>query len=269
MYKIKCENISHQYGNIKAVIDVSWGIKRGEFWGIIGPNGSGKSTLLRALSGTLKPSFGSVFLDNIDIYRKRIKDVAKEISFVPQTNNLSLTFTCREIVGMGRYPHLNFLGFEKKKDGFIIDEVMNLTRTAYLKDRFVCGLSGGEQQRILIAQALCQTRNILILDEPTSHLDINYQLEILDLLKKINNEENTTILVSLHDLNLASAYCDKLLMLKSGRVFAEGTPPDVISTTIIQDVYKVNAEVNINPSTKKLHVIPLSPYLSKKAGSSN
>lgn len=264
---LKCVEVSHQYGNLRALLDINWDVFNGEFWGIIGPNGSGKTTLLKILSGTLKPTLGHIFFNGKDLCKTEKFKLSQHVSVVAQNTDLNMPFTCREIVSMGRFPHINFLGLLKKKDKDIILESMSMTKTLNFSERFIGELSGGERQRVFIAQALCQTRNIIILDEPTSHLDINYQIEILDLLKRINWEEKTTIIVSLHDLNLASAYCDKLLLLKNGRLYAKGAPSDIISAQTIEDVYKVKAEVLVNPSTKNLQVIPISSYLSRKASS--
>lgn len=249
--------------SLLAVGGVSLDIVSGEFLGIIGPNGSGKSTLLKLLSGSLMPGEGKVLFQGKPLSSLPQSQVARSIAFVPQNTYLDFPFTCREIVLMGRFPHLGWLGLEDAAGLAIVDEVMRLTRTEYLARRPITDLSGGEQQRVILAQALAQDGEVLMLDEPTSHLDIASQLEILDLLKSLNSGQGRTIVVVLHDLNLAALYCDRLLLIREGLIAAAGTPAEVITEEIIAGVYGARTLVEKNPKTALPNVVLLPAHLSR------
>lgn len=218
-------------------------IPRGDFVGIIGPNGSGKSTLLGLLSGVLQPTDGAIYVKEQTIHMMRPRELAKTMAVVPQSTELAYDFTAYEIVAMGRYPHQGRWSQESSKDREVIRLAMEETGIWHLRDQMVTHMSGGERQRVIIARALAQEPEVILLDEPTSNLDINYQIEIFDLLRELNRQGKTIVVVS-HDLNLASLYCEHLLLLSEGRVFAFGTPDEVLTVKHIRQVY--NTEVVIS-----------------------
>jgi iron complex transport system ATP-binding protein len=249
------ENLTGGYGKNAVIHDVSFEIKKGDFLGIIGPNGSGKSTLLRLMSRVLSPQKGRVMLEKMDIMHIDLKKLSQKIAFVPQDTLVNFSFTVEEIVLLGRIPHLRRLQHETKKDYAIAQRSMEITDTAGLKDKNINELSAGERQRVIIAKALAQEPMLLFLDEPTSHLDIGHQIQLLNLLKKLNTEGSLTVLIVLHDLNLASEYCDRIILLDQGRVFKEGEPKEVLTYQNIESVYKTLVIVKENPVSLKPYII--------------
>ena len=256
---LRIENIECRYGSTRILENISFGASGGDFIGLIGPNGSGKTTLLRSISRILKPHIGTVLLDGRDVYSLKSKEVAKKVAVVPQdTATSTFLFTALEIVLMGRTPHLGWLEQEGKKDYTIAENAMNTTNTWHLADRPFTELSGGEKQLVIIAQALAQEPKVLLLDEPTSHLDINYQVEILNLIKKLSEKEKLTIVAVFHDLNLAAQYCDYLILLNRGEIESIGTPKAVLTPENIKRVYRTEVLVKRNPITNSLYLIPFS-----------
>lgn len=231
------------YGASTILQDASVQINSGDFLGIVGPNGSGKSTLLRTISRVLKPLHGEVLLEEKDIYSVSATQVAKQMAVMTQENGLSFPFAVRELIMMGRIPHLKRFAREGPEDQLAVDRAMILTDTVRLADRQLNELSGGEKQRVLLARALAQEPKILLLDEPTANLDLTYQLEIMELLVRFRREYGLTIIMVLHDLNLASRYCDYLVVVKQGRIHAIGSPNQVITANIINDVYGCRVRV--------------------------
>ncbi|AZR74577.1 hypothetical protein BBF96_15070 [Anoxybacter fermentans] len=240
---IRCIDLSFGYNSNLIIKNINLEIKSGEFVGIIGPNGSGKSTLLKLLSGVLVPENGKIYLNGKPLDQIRIKDLARQMAVVPQNTEVLYDFSAYEIVAMGRYPHQGRWNRESIQDYRVIRKVMKQTGTWKLRNQSIKSLSGGERQRVIIARALAQEPQIILLDEPTSSLDINYQIEIFDLLQELNRSGKTIIVVS-HDLNLASQYCDHLLLISKGQIYASGTPDEVITVKNIRDVY--NTEVIIS-----------------------
>ncbi len=251
----KIENLSGGYNKEDIIKGISLEIGRGDFLGIIGPNGSGKTTLLRLASRVLSPRSGEIFFKGEDIFQMGLKEFCRRVAFVSQDIASNFSFTAREVVLMGRIPHLNRLQFETNRDMEIAKNTLSLTDTLHLKEKNIDELSAGERQRVIIAKALAQEPVLLFLDEPTSHLDIGHQIQILDLLKKLNREKNLTIVMVLHDLNLASAYCNRISLLNNGTVFKEGSPEEVLTYQNIEEVYKTIVLVNDNPITRKPNVI--------------
>ena len=241
--------------NKKIVVDeLSFKISPGTFYGIIGPNGAGKSTLFKAASGVLRPWKGSIKLKGKDIYRMPRRELANVMAAVPQFQEAFFPFRVREFVQMGRYPRRGRFGMLQSSDYKIIEESMHLMKIEALADKRINELSGGELQRVYISQALAQEPEILMLDEPTSHLDIGHQSIMLNLLKKRCLKTGMPILMIVHDLNLAAAYCDKLLLIDNGKVFAEGTPLEVLTKINIDTVYKTSVEIMIQESLKYPHI---------------
>jgi iron complex transport system ATP-binding protein len=238
---------SFGYGNEAILRDISFRIEPGEMVGIIGPNGGGKSTLVRGLSRVLSPMRGSVKLDGIDLPRYERGELARRLSVVPQTPNLPEVFTTLEIVLMGRSPYLGLLGSETSRDYAAVEQAMRTTSTWHLRDRHVGELSGGERQRVVVARALAQEPKLLILDEPTTHLDIGHQLLVLDLLKDRNERHGLTVIAVFHDLNVAAQYCPRLLLLAEGRVYADGKPADVITAENVKRIYGATVFVCQHP----------------------
>jgi len=251
---LEVDNLSGGYNHTEVVKGVSFDVGKGDFIGIIGPNGSGKSTLLRLISRVLMPLEGRILLHGRDISKIEMKSFCRHVAFVPQDTMISFSFSAWEIVLMGRIPHLRRLQFETAKDFSTAEQALSLTDTLHLKEKAVDQLSAGERQRVIIAKALAQEPHLLFLDEPTSHLDIGHQVQILNLLKRLNREENLTIVMVLHDLNLAGEYCNKIILLNEGSVFKQGTPFEVLTYQNIESVYKTIVLVDTNPVSKKPYV---------------
>lgn len=256
LFEIK--NLFGGYTKEAVLKDVSFAIGHGEFLGIIGPNGSGKSTLLRLMSRVLTPQNGSILFEEADIASISLKELCRRIAFVSQDTLISFSFSVEEIVLMGRIPHLGRLQLETKKDFAIADNALSVTDTLYLKEKKIDQLSAGERQRVILAKALAQEPIALFLDEPTSHLDIGHQIQILDLLRKLNRTQNLTIVIVLHDLNLASEYCSRLILLNEGAIAKDGTPEQVLTYQTIEAVYKTVVVVHKNPISAKPYVTLVS-----------
>ncbi|HHY14000.1 MAG TPA: ABC transporter ATP-binding protein, partial [Thermoanaerobacterales bacterium] len=248
---LQVDNLHCRYASYDVLSKINLEIKKGDFVGVLGPNGSGKSTLLKTITRFIKPVKGVVLVDNIDISKFSDKEYAKKIGFVPQNYHFNYDFTVRDIVLMGRNPHLDLLEKEGSKDYEVTEKVMELTYTTKLKNKRITQLSGGEAQRVLIARALAQEPEILILDEPISHLDVNYKFEILELLRTLNMKEEMTIIVALHDINLAFDYSQKVILLKEGSIFTAGKPEEVLNTENLKTVFDVNVDINEHPITNK------------------
>lgn len=252
---LEIKKVSGGYHQEDVIRGVSLSIHQGDFLGIIGPNGSGKTTLLRLATRILSPRQGEIVFRGAGISRMDLKELCRKVAFVSQDIFSGFSFTVLEIVLMGRIPHLKRLQFETKKDVEIAERALRLTDTLRFRDEHVDELSAGERQRVIIARALAQEPELLFLDEPTSHLDIGHQIQILDLLAKLNRENNLTVAMILHDLNLASAYCNRIALLDEGGVFREGAPEEVLTYQNIEAVYKTVVLVNDNPVTGKPNVV--------------
>ena len=252
---LKIDHLSGGYYQHPVIKDISLEIKTGDFLGIIGPNGSGKTTLLRLMSRVLKPCAGSVSLFAEDIASMELKEFCRQAAFVPQDTAVNFSFTVFEVVLRGRIPHLKRLQPESRQDFAIAENAMKMTDTLDLKDKLIDELSSGERQRVIIAKALAQEPVLLFLDEPTAHLDIGHQIQVLDLLKKFNRQNKLTIAIVLHDLNLASLYCNRILLLNEGRIFKAGSPEEVLTYQNIEAVYKTVVLVNNNPLNCRPNVV--------------
>ena len=252
---LRIENLRGGYYKEEIIRSVSLNINSSDFIGIIGPNGSGKTTLLRIVTQVLKPISGSVFLRNQDVFEMDLKEFCRKVAFVPQDIVTDFSFTVMEITLMGRIPHLKRMQFETKRDIEIAEEALRLTDTLNFKDKRIDELSLGERQRVIIARALAQEPALLLLDEPTSHLDIGHQIQVMDLLKRLNRNNNLTIAIILHDLNLASAYCNRIALLDKGVIFKEGLPEEVLTYQNIEAVYKTVVLVDNNRITGKPNVM--------------
>ena len=230
---------------------LNFSIRKGAFAGIIGPNGSGKTTLLKAITGEIKKEKGQILLDNKDLSHLSIREKARKIAVVTQQIE-SIAITVEEYVLMGRMPYRSdFQFFETKKDQDIAQKYMELTNVYRFKDKLMNQLSGGERQLAAIARALTQEPQLLLLDEPTSQLDISHQVQVLNLVQKLNEQMNLTVLMVIHDLNLASEYCDYLLLMSEGKLREKGAPIEVLDYKTIEEVYKTVVYTQINPLSKK------------------
>ncbi|MCD6101256.1 MAG: ABC transporter ATP-binding protein [Candidatus Marinimicrobia bacterium] len=261
--KLNINGITFFYDSVKALDDITFEVNEGEVLGVIGPNGSGKTTLLRCINMALKPKVGTVFIDGENILELDRKDIAKKIAVVPQNSTIRFPFTLFDIVLMGRTPHLGRLDRETPEDIEIAKKAMKITKTLHLADRLIDEVSGGERQRVIIARALTQEPKILLLDEPTLHLDINHQLEILELIKKLARKNKLIVILTSHDLNLASRYCDRLVLLNTGRIYSIGKPQNVLTRDNIREVYNIEVEINYNKRTKSLNIIPVAVINTK------
>ena len=231
---------------------------QGELVGLIGPNGAGKSTLLRAVSGILRHRDGAVRLEGRDLDSLSSKDVAATLALVPQIAPYTHGFTAIELVLMGRYPHLGRFQIEGTEDDRIARESMRLTETEQFSDRTLDTLSGGERQRVFVSRALTQQPRVLLLDEPTSNLDVFHQLKVFDLVRRLV-DDGLTAIAAIHDLNMAARYCDRLVLLSSGRVLADGTADRVLTPEAIESAFGVNAAVYADPVTGSLAISLIGP----------
>ena len=264
MLKLTINNIDCYYGSIQILDGIQFGVKSGEFLGILGPNGSGKTTLLKSISRVLKPRKGAILMDELNIYDMKTVDVAKQMAVVPQTAPVTFDFSALEVVLMGRNPHMDRFAIETKEDIEIAKNSMKLTNTWDFADRSITELSGGERQRVIIARALTQEPQLLLLDEPTTHLDISNQLEIMDLLKQLCKTKKLLIVAVFHDFNLAARYCDSLILLKDGKIVAAGKSDDTLTSENVKKVFNVDTIVKKHPITGSLHVIPISRPIIQK-----
>ncbi|MBI2854015.1 MAG: ABC transporter ATP-binding protein [Chloroflexi bacterium] len=260
---LRIEGITLGYNGKDVVNGVSLAAMPGELLGLVGPNGCGKSTLIRGISHVLQPRSGHVTVEGKDITSLRRQELARLIGVVPQNPYLPQAFTVLELVLMGRTPYLSRFGSEAPRDIKIAWQAMETTGVHGLAERRIGELSGGERQRVVVARALAQEPKIMLLDEPTASLDINYQVQIMDMVSKLCHEHMLVVLIALHDLNLAAQYCDRLLMLHQGKIRFNGPPASVITRESIRSVYGVDVYVSSHP----LNQLPTT-FVVAGAGSS-
>lgn len=251
---LKTDQISVEIDSCKIVDQVSLKALPGQFVGIIGPNGSGKSTFLKNIYRVLKPTTGKIYFNGTDIEALSYKKTAQKMSVVTQHNFYNFDFTVLEVVLMGRTPHKKLLERDDARDYQIAYEALERVEMLEFKARIFSTLSGGEQQRVILARALTQEPECLILDEPTNHLDIKHQLKIMDLSKTLG----VTVVAALHDLNIAAMYCDYLYVLKEGKLMAEGKPAEILTQKLIYEVYEVHAKVISTHDEKAMHIAYMS-----------
>lgn len=261
---LKAENLTAGYGDGFHIRDISFQIGAGDFTGIIGPNGSGKTTLLKAFTKVLKPAAGRILLDSEDIRNVGFREAARKFAVVPQAVEAGF-ISVEDYVLMGRIPYYGrFQLFEGSRDREIAEEYMELTGVSGLRGKFMSEVSGGERQLAAIARALTQEPDILFLDEPTSHLDIKHQVEILDLLSEMNSSRGITVVCVLHDLNLAGEYCSGLVLMDGGGIYKTGKPKEVLIYKTIEKVYDTVVVVTENPVSGKPYVVPVSGKVRDK-----
>jgi iron(III) dicitrate ABC transporter, ATP-binding protein FecE len=243
---ISIENTTFSYGlSEENLLDgINLNIEKGKFIGILGPNGCGKSTLLKVILKYLNPKEGIIKIENKELKEYTQSELAEILSFVPQKSSLTMPLTVEDVVYMGRVPYIKnrWTGFDRE-DREKVEKIMQMLKIDKFKNRVIFSLSGGEFQRVLLARALAQNTNIMLLDEPTSALDMNYALEIMKLTSYFVQNESLTAVMVLHDLNLASMYCDSIILLKNGKIAYEGTPKELFRPEILEEIYGFNCEV--------------------------
>jgi iron complex transport system ATP-binding protein len=252
---IKTKNINWAYNGTKVLDNVSIDIRFGTFTGILGPNGAGKTTLLKLILNLLHVEKDSILIRGTDIKTYSRKELARIEAYVPQSVKIDFHFTVEQVVMMGRTPFMGRFDRESIKDIRIAEWAMKETGVLELKEKLITHLSGGELQRVVIARALTQEPVLLALDEPTSHLDIHHQINILSILRTLAKREGLTIIAVLHDVNHALEYCDNLFLLDQGKIVNSGSPEKVITPEVMKDVYNLNVEIKKNPFTGNLYMV--------------
>lgn len=247
---ISADKICLTYDTDEILKSVSIHAQEKEFIGLIGPNGSGKSTLLKCIYRVLKPVEGCVMLDGQPVQNMSYKNSAKKMAVVAQHNYYNFDFSVREVVLMGRSPHKRAMERDNVQDYAILDEALHTVGMEKFADRSFSTLSGGEQQRVILARALAQQTPCLILDEPTNHLDITHQLQLLKIVKRLD----VTVVSAIHDLNIAAMFCDRIYVLRDGKIVKNGTPREVLTRELIRDIYKVESEI-VEDSNGQLHIL--------------
>ncbi len=245
----EAEGLYFRYSDQWVIENTSFKVSEGEVFGIIGPNGSGKSSLLKLLSRICTPQSGHIYFRGSEIAKTEREYLSKSVSYIPQESSFLFPYTVAETVYMGRFPHSRGRFFEGSNDRKAVSDAMSWVEIDALRDRAITDLSGGEKQRAVIARGLAQEPDVMIMDEPTTSLDIGHQIDIFNLLSRLNTERGMTIVASLHDLNMGSQYCHRLMLISAGRIYAEGTPEEVITEKNIRAVYGCEAIVDKNPAS--------------------
>lgn len=254
---LRVNYISYGYEKTLVLEDIGFSVQKGQFLGIIGPNGAGKTTLLKIINRILVPQKGEVFFGGLNLKDKVLREIARKISMVGQDIQLSFSLSVLDLVLMGRFPYLSRFEKETKQDIEIARECLELTQTQELADRQFNQLSAGERQRVILAKALAQQPQLLLLDEPTAYLDIGHQIKIFDLLLSLNQQKHLTIIAVLHDLNLAAEYCEKLILLNQGKIISWGSCREVLQYATIEKTYGTVVLVKENPISQKPYVLPI------------
>jgi iron complex transport system ATP-binding protein len=253
---LEIKNLNFKYAQRQVLTDISCEINRGEFVGIIGPNGAGKTTLLKLIDALLSPPHNSVFFNGQSLHTYDRKSLARLIAYVPQELEVIFGYSVRDVVRMGRFPHVAGVGFLSEGDEQIVEDSIKLMDVTRFLDRKFNELSGGERQRVVIASALAQEPRVILLDEPTSSLDLHHQIEIYKILKNEQTTNKLTVIVVTHDINLAAQFCERLLLLHKGKLLSDGIPNEVLQFNTLQSVFGVNVYIDINPLTQSIYVLP-------------
>lgn len=241
---LNVNDLRFSYSKKEILKGISFKAERGEVVGILGQNGCGKTTLLRCINASLIPGGGNVMLDEEDVKSLSKKEIAKKMAFVTQTTNITFPFTVYETVMMGRYPRIGSIDAESDNDINIVYNAMKDTGILQFADRSINELSGGERRRVLIARALTQEPEVLLLDEPTLHLDINHQFDLMELINKLAKEKKLLILIVTHDIILASRYCDKMILVENGKIYQMGKTADVASPGNFREIFEIDSEIS-------------------------
>lgn len=245
------KDLSYSYRDKKVLEFINLNVTKGEILGILGPNGCGKSTLLKNLNKNLQPEHGCVMVCGEDIAAMRKKEIARRVSVVPQSNEIKFAFTAREIVEMGRMPFQETFRGSGVDDEAIVREAMEQTGIMGMADRYINTMSGGERQRVIIARAIAQTPEIMLMDEPTLHLDINMQFEVLDLVRELVRKRNLTVVIVSHDLPMVARYCDRMILIHDHGIHAMGRPEEILTPENMRTVFNIDAEFGIDDRGKK------------------
>lgn len=251
MKEFHAKNLEVAYGEQVILNDLNLHIPVGKITTIIGPNGCGKSTLLKTIGRIMKAKNGAVYLDGKDIYDLSSKEFAKKLAILPQSPIAPEGLTAEELVSYGRYAHQKGFGKQSTQDKKMVEWALEVTNLSELSNRSVDNMSGGQRQRVWIAMALAQETDMILLDEPTTYLDVAYQLEVLELLEDLNKVYGCTIVMVLHDINLASRYADYLITMKKGTIMQEGTPSQVVTKEMLREVYEIDSDIVIDKESKK------------------
>ena len=257
MAAVQLEQVSFAYSDGLVLQDIDLSIDEGGMVGLIGPNGSGKTTLLKLISGILRPTQGTIHLDGLSLKQLKRKKLAQRVAMVPQQFHMPFAFRVKEVVMLGRTPFLRMLSDGGRRERDMTSQAMEAAGVKHLEQRFFNELSVGESQKVVLAMALAQQPKLLLLDEPTAHLDISHQVEILELVKSLNEEQGLTIISAIHDLNLASLYFQRLVLLREGRIVADGTSTEVLTPDSIQEVFSASVQVEQHPQANVPHIIIL------------
>ena len=260
--KLKIKEVEFSYTSVPILKDVCIELAVSEMLGVVGPNGAGKSTLIKCIDRILKPQRGSILLDGRDIKEMRLMELAKKMGYIPQSGHHSFPATVFDTVLMGRRPHLSWRASERDIEKVL--ETLQMLNIEELAMRDINELSGGQLQKVFLARALAQGPDVLLLDEPTSNLDIKHQLEVMDIIKNIVREKKISAIMAIHDLNLASRYADRIIMMNSGKIFAAGNPNSVLTPDNIKWVYGVEATVNYNDG--RPYIVPIRPVRQNGKG---
>lgn len=252
---LRAESISRFYGKKEVLKNIELSVKKGESLGIIGPNGSGKTSLLELLSKVAKPERGKIYYENRELSDYSNKELAQSLAVLQQDSLPLLDFSVRQVVKMGRYPYQNWLGEEDKNIEAFIDEILEKMSLTSLENRELNQLSGGERQRVALAKVMAQEPSLVMLDEPTTYLDIGHQIQLMDQIKNWQKESGLTVISVLHDLNLAALYCERLVLMKDGQIIKVGAAEEIIEKEIIEEVYGTRPIIISHPSAKVPQVI--------------
>jgi len=255
MAGIEIGHVSFSYSDGLVIDGIDLSVASGEMVGLLGPNGSGKTTLVKLASGILKPQEGEIRLDDADIRGMSRKAVARIVAVMPQYFHIPFAFSVEKVITLGRLPFIRTIAGETADDREAVSNAMEIVGIEHLEERRFDELSGGERQKVVLAMALAQRPRLLLLDEPTAHLDISHQIEILEQVRRLNRDRGVTVIAAMHDLNLASLYFDRLVLLKEGRVLADGSPDDVITEETLQKVFSAPVTVERHPLTGVPHVV--------------
>ena len=260
------EAVSVGYHGNQVLADVDFTLQDGSVTVLLGPNGSGKSTLLKTLARTLDPSAGKVLLDGTDIHRQSTRLVAQRLGILPQSPSAPDGLTVRELVGLGRFPYQSLMRQWSRRDELAVEEAMAVADVTQFADRSVDALSGGQRQRCWIAMVLAQDTDLLLLDEPTTFLDLKVQVDLLELLVSLAHRRDRTLLVVLHDLNLAAAYADRLVMMKAGKILHSGAPEEVFTAANLKEVFDLDAQILHEPTSGRPVCVPVKGSLTVPRG---
>jgi iron complex transport system ATP-binding protein len=245
---VDLQHISKSYSQNKIFSDLNWTVERGQFWGIIGPNGCGKTTLLHLISGVEKLDEGQILLEGQSVHKYSRKSLAQKLAVLKQDGIPPLSYTVREVIEMGRFPFQSWLGKEQQEQKHdVVDEILYLLDLKELASVPLHLLSGGQRQRVALGKVMAQQPKLILLDEPTTFLDLRYQMQFMELVAKWQREQGLTVIAVMHDLNLASLFCDQLLLLSQGGIYEQGDPAEVLSSEVIKSIYNVSSQVVTHP----------------------